>query len=78
MVYNALDVSLLLQVTNGNTGETAVDFQSLDEDGLGDESEGGDLLHDAVESGLVTRNGVDGFVFDLSLGPFFLLRRLSS
>lgn len=78
MVHNALDVTLLLQVSDRHTGKTAVDFQPLNEDGLADEAEGGDLLDDTVEGRLIERDGMDSFVLDLSLRPLLLLRRLSS
>jgi len=50
-----------------------VDLQSLDEDGLGDEPEGGDLLDDAIIGRLVEDDSVLGFVLYFSLGPFLFL-----
>ena len=71
---NPLDLTLLLQVSYGNTRQRAVDFQSLDEDGLGDETEGGHFLEDTVVQGLVKSDSVLGLVLDLSLRPLLLLR----
>ena len=74
MVHDPPDGALLLEVADGDTSETAVDFEALDEDALGDEAEGGDFLHDAVEGCLVEGDGVLGLVLDLSLGPLLFLR----
>jgi hypothetical protein len=63
---------------NSNTSETTVNFESLDEDGLGDESEGGNFLQDTVVGGLVERDGVLGLILDLSLGPLLFLGGFSS
>ncbi len=41
---------------------------------MANESEGGDLLHNAVEGGLVKDDGMLRLVLDLSLGPLLLLR----
>jgi len=78
VVHDTFNVSLFLQVSDSNSRKTAVDFQSFDEDGLGDEPESRHFLHDAVEGGLVKRDGMAGLVLDLALGPLLLLRRLSS
>ena len=73
MVHDALDGALLLEVADGDAGKRAVDTETLDEDGLRDEAEGGDLLHDAVEERLVGCDGVLGLVLDLALRPLLLL-----
>lgn len=78
MVHDTLDLPLLLQVSDSNACEAAIDLQPLNEDRLADEPEGGNLLHDTVESCFVKGHSVDGLVFDLSLGPLLLLRRLPS
>lgn len=78
MVNNSLDETLPLQVLDSNTGKTAVDLESFDEDGLGDVSEGGDFLKDTVVGGLVKGDGVLGLVLDLSLGPLLLLCGLAA
>ena len=75
---NPLDLTLLLQVSYGNTRQRAVDFQSLDKDGLGDETEGGDFLEDTVVQGLVKSDGVLGLVLNLSFGPLLLLCGLAA
>lgn len=62
---HGLDEALTLEVLDGDTGERSVDLHAVDEDRLRDELEGGDLLHDAVESGLVADDGVVGLVLDL-------------
>lgn len=78
MVYDALDQTLFLEVPDGNTGETAVDFEPLDEDTLADETESGDFLHDAVICGLVDGDSVLSLVLDFSLGPLLLLCSFSA
>ena len=78
VVHDALDGALLLEVADGDAGKRSVDTETLDEDGLRDEAEGGDLLHDAVEECLVGRNGVLGLVLALALGPLLLLGRLAA
>ena len=78
MVHNPLDLAILLQMPDSNPCQRAVDFQTLDEDGLGDEAEGGDLLDDTVVQWLVKSDGVLGLVLDLSLGPLLLLCGLSA
>ena len=65
VVDDGLDEALLLEVLDGDTGEGSVDLHPVDEDRLGDELEGGDLLHDTVESGTVADDGVVGLVLDL-------------
>ena len=74
MVNNALDLALLLQMSDSNTCQATVDLESLDEDALADETEGGDLLHDTVIRGFVAHHGVLSLVLDLSLRPFLLFR----
>lgn len=78
MVHNPLNLSLLLQMTDCYPSQAPIDLQSLDEDTLANESEGRDLLHDAVVSGLVEDDGVLRLVLDLSLGPLLLLRGLTA
>ena len=78
VVHDPLDLPLPLQVPDGHPREAPVDLQTLDEDALADEAEGGDLLNDAVEQGLVKGNGVLGLVLDLALGPLLLLCSLAA
>ena len=74
---DGLDLTILLQVTDGNTGQASVDFETLDENALADELEGGYLLDDALKQGLVEDDGVLGLILDLSLRPLLLLGGLS-
>lgn len=60
-----LDETLLLQVPDRDTCERAVDLHAVNEDRLGDELEGGNLLHDAVVGRLVADDSVVGLVLDL-------------
>jgi len=76
-VDDGLDLTILLQVTDGNTGQASVDFETLDENALADELEGGYLLDDALKQGLVEDDGVLGLILDLSLRPLLLLGGLS-
>jgi hypothetical protein len=67
MVDNALDRSLFLQVSDCDSSKTAIDLKSLDEDALGDESEGWSFLEDTIVGGLVQGDGVLRLVLNLSL-----------
>ena len=78
VVHDPLDLTLLLQVPDCYPRQGAVDFQPLDEDGLADEAEGGDLLQDTVVGGLVEDDGVLRLVLDLALGPLLLLGSLAA
>lgn len=78
MVHNRLDQAILLQMPDSDTGQRAIDFQTLDEDALADEFEGGDFLHDTVKGGLVEADGVLGLILDLALGPLLLLGCLTA
>ena len=73
VMHDLLDLALFCEMTDGNACERAVDFEALNEDGLADEAESGDLLEDAVVCRLVKGDGVLGLVLDLSLGPLLLL-----
>lgn len=78
VVDDSLYLAVLLQVTDGNACETAVYFEALDEDALGDEAEGGDLLDDTVEGRLIEGDCVLCLVLDLSLGPLLFLCGLAA
>ena len=78
MVHDPLDLALLLQVPDSYPCQTPVDLQPLDEDGLADETEGGDLLQDTVVGRLVEDDGVLRLVLDLALGPLLLLCGLAA
>lgn len=73
VVDNALYRALLLKVPDCNPRKTAVDLEPLDEDTLGDESEGWHLLEDTIICGLVKGDCVLCLVLDLSLRPLLLL-----
>jgi hypothetical protein len=78
VVDDSLYLAVLLEVADGNARETAVYFEALDEDALGDEAEGGDLLDDTVEGRLVEGDCVLCLVLDLSLGPLLFLCGLAA
>lgn len=67
MVHNFLDLTVLREGTNDNTREGPIDLQSLDQDRLGDESEGRDFFHDTVVRGLIEDDGVLRLIFDFAL-----------
>ena len=73
MVHNASNLSLLLQVMDGNPCKTTIDFKSLDKNALTDKFERRDLLHNSVEQGLVKVDSVLCLVLDFSLRPLLLL-----
>jgi hypothetical protein len=73
VVYNPLNLALLLQVSDGNAGETSVDFQALDENALADEPEGRNFLDDTVVGRLVKGDGVLSLILDFSLRPLLFL-----
>lgn len=78
MVHDPLDRALLLQMSDSHAGQTTVDLESLNEDALADEAEGGNLLHDAVVCWFVEHDGVLGLVLDFALGPLLLLGGFSA
>jgi hypothetical protein len=59
-----LDEALLLEIFHGEARERAVDLQSIDQDGDGDETVGLDILLQLVGGGLVEDDGVVGLVLD--------------
>jgi len=59
---NLLDGTLSLEVGEGAAGEGAVDLQTIDEDGNGDEAVRLDVLVETLLEGLVKDDGVDGLV----------------
>ena len=73
MMNDTLDQTLTLEMLNGNTCKTPVDFHAVDQNGLRDHLVGWDFLEDFVERRLVTDDVVVRFVSDFSLRPFFLL-----
>jgi hypothetical protein len=59
-----LDLALLLKIGERTTGKRAVDLQSVDKGGDGDEAVGLNLLLETVRSSLVEDDGVLGLVLD--------------
>ena len=78
VVHYPPNMTFPLQMLNRYTSKAAVDFETFDEDGLADEAEGGDFLHDTVEHGLVDMDRVVRLVLDLSLRPLLLLGGFAS
>lgn len=63
---DGLDLSLLLEVLEALAGQRAVDLESVDKGGDGDETVGLDVLVQLVGSGLVEDDGVLRLVLDCS------------
>lgn len=61
---NLLDLALLLEVSKSLAGQAAVDLQTVDEGGDGDETVGLDILVKSLGSLLLEDNGVLGLVLD--------------
>ena len=78
MVYNLLNLPILREMADSNTGKTAINFEPLDENTLADESESGDFFEDTVEGGLVENDRVLGLVLHSALGPLLLLCGLAT
>lgn len=78
VVHNSLDQALLFQMSDSNPCQRAVNFQSLNENALADETEGWDFLDDAVVQDLVDVDCVLGLVLDLALRPLLLLGSLAA
>ena len=77
-MHNPLYLLFLLQMANGDTSQTTVDLETLDEDALADEFEGGDFLQDTVIGGFVEADSVYCLVLNLSLRPLLLFGGLST
>jgi len=73
MMDNALNRAFLLKMPDCNPSKTTIDLEPLDEDTLGDESEGWGFLEDTIIGGLVKGDGVLRLVLDLSFRPLLLL-----
>lgn len=67
MANHLLDHTLLLEVCQGFSGERAVDLQSVDEDGDGDEAVRLDILLKLLRGVLVENDGVLGLVLDYTV-----------
>jgi hypothetical protein len=59
-----LDLALLLEVIQSLAGQAAVDLETVDQGGNGDETVGLDVLVELLGSGLVEDDGVVGLVLD--------------
>ena len=70
---NGLDDTPLLEVSDALAGERAVDLETIDESGDGDETVRLNVLVELLRGGLVEQDGVLGLVLDLALGPLLLL-----
>lgn len=66
MSNNLLDLTLLLEVSEGLASQAAVDLQAVDKGGNGDEAVGLDILVELLGGGLVEDDGVLGLVLDCS------------
>ena len=64
---NLLDLTVGLEVSERFPCERAVDLQTIDESGNGDEAVGLDILLELVVGGLVENDGVLGLVLDCGL-----------
>lgn len=64
MRNDGLDLSLLLQVLQALASQRAIDLQSVDQGGDGDETVGLDVLVELLGGGLVENDGVLGLVLD--------------
>ena len=78
MMYDPLDKSFFLKVTDSDTGQATTNFETFNENTLTDEFESGNFFEDTVVGGLVKRNGMYGLVLDLSLRPLLFLCRFST
>lgn len=61
---NLLDLTALLEVGEGLAGKAAVDLETVDEGGDGDQTVGLNILVELLGSGLVEDDGVLGLVLD--------------
>jgi hypothetical protein len=61
---NLLDLSLLLEISEGLAGQAAVDLETVDEGGDGDETVGLDILVESLSGLLLEDDGVLGLVLD--------------
>jgi len=61
---NLLDLTALLEVGEGLAGKAAVDLETVDEGGNGDQTVGLNILVELLGSGLLEDDGVLGLVLD--------------
>jgi hypothetical protein len=72
MLADALDQTLLFQHSQSTTSNGAIDTETIDDDGGGDELGSGDFLMQLIQGLLVEGDGIVGLVLDLSFGPFLI------
>jgi hypothetical protein len=78
MMYNPLDESFFLKVTDSDTSQATTNFETFNENTLTDEFESGNFFKNTVVGGLVKGDRVLRLVLDLSLRPFLLLCSFST
>jgi hypothetical protein len=66
VLHNRLDQALLLEVLDGLSGKRAVNLETIDEHGNGDETVGLHVFVERLLGGLVEDDGVIGLVLDCS------------
>lgn len=66
MCHDFLNDASFLKVSQGLAGQAAVDLETIDEHGDGDQAVGLDILVELVGDGLVEEDGVVGLVLDCS------------
>lgn len=66
MTNNLLDLSPLLEISEGAAGQATVDLETVDESSDGDETVGLDVLVESVSGRLLEDDGVLGLVLDCS------------
>lgn len=67
MPHHLLNQLLLLQVLERRSRQAAIDLESVDEGGDGDEAVGLDVFVEFVGGGFVEDDGVVGFVLDCTM-----------
>lgn len=72
---NLLDLAALLEVSESLAGKAAVDLETIDEGGDGDQAVGLDILVELLSNSLVEDNGVLGLVLDYIVKKDKLVRR---
>ena len=77
-MYDLPDSPFFLKVTDGETGQGTINFETFNENTLTDEFESGNFFKDTVVGGLVKRDSVYSLVLNLSLRPLLFLGRFST
>jgi len=71
-MHDRLDQILVFQMFDSKTSQRAAYPETLNEDALTDEFEGGNLLQDTVVGGFIEIDSMLGLVLNLALGPLLL------